>query len=54
MEFIRTVTVQKQNTTSYIVTIPLPVAKALGLRHKQEVKVFTDANKIIYEVAANV
>jgi antitoxin component of MazEF toxin-antitoxin module len=50
MKFIRTVTVQKQNTTSFIVTIPLSVAKAMGLHHKQEVKVFTDANRIIYEV----
>ena len=52
MEFIRTVTVQKQNTTSFIVTIPLPVAKAMGLKHKQEVKVFTEGKRIIYEVPA--
>ena len=54
MKFIRTVTVQKQNTTSFIVTIPLIVAVAMDLKHKQEIKCFVDSKKrrVIYEVPA--
>jgi antitoxin component of MazEF toxin-antitoxin module len=53
-EFISTISVQRQKSSSYMVSIPVRIVKRLGITPHQEAKVLIDGNRIIYEVAPSV
>lgn len=48
--FITTVSIQHQKGSSFMVSIPHRIAKALNIKSQQEVTVSLDDNKIIYKV----
>jgi len=50
-EFISTVSIQRQASSTFMVSIPSRIVKRLGIKPQQDAKVLVDGNRIIYEVA---